>query len=239
MKSLIQYLFEALVNRPELEKNLKFEKTTHDEILDILDSDEYNHFEELVGEKTSKDEFRESVFLFENSTPYKILYEDKLIGIFSIMLPNRLKRLKDISLEEFKIFYQLLLPPIFRALLDNYNFNVIDKTDYENYDRALEFTNNILSKSAYISIWQISPEAKKKIDINQIALIKVFFEKLLTILKSENVTYVMAHGKDSHRTKGYVKVGGFTNPIDIFKEYGGRRYEQNPELFDGFVIKRI
>ena len=51
MKSLIQYLFEALVNRPQLEKNLKFEKTTPDEILDILDTDEYNHFADLVGEK--------------------------------------------------------------------------------------------------------------------------------------------------------------------------------------------
>ena len=51
MKSLIQYLFEALVNRSELEKDLKFEKTTPDEILDILDTDEYNHFEDLVGEK--------------------------------------------------------------------------------------------------------------------------------------------------------------------------------------------
>ena len=87
MKSLIQYLFEALVNRPELEKNLKFEKTTPDEILDILDTDEYNHFEDLVGEKISKNEFRESIFLFDRCTPYKILYEDKLVGVFSIMLP--------------------------------------------------------------------------------------------------------------------------------------------------------
>ena len=49
----------------------------------------------------------------------------------------------------------------------------------------------------------------------------------------------MAHGKDAHRTKGYVKVGGFSNPIYIFKQYGGRPYAANPELFDGFVIKRI
>ena len=33
MKSLIQYLFEALVNGPELEKNLKFEETDIEEIL--------------------------------------------------------------------------------------------------------------------------------------------------------------------------------------------------------------
>lgn len=238
MKSLIQYLFEALVNRPELEKNLKFEKTTPDEVLDILDTDEYNHFEDLIGEKISKNYFREHIFLFETCTPYKILYEDKLVGIFSIMLPKKLGTLRDDSYEEYVIFAQTLMP-IYKSLKDNYNFNVIDKTDYEKFDSARDFTINILSKSAYIGLWQISPEAKKKIDINQIALIKVFFEKLLSILKSEHVTYVMAHGKDAHRAKGYVKVGGFTNPTDIFKEYGGKTYENSPDMFDGFVIKRI
>lgn len=69
MKSLIQYLFEALVNRSELEKNLKFEKTTPDEILDILDTDEYNHFEDLFGEKVSRNDFRKYIFLFDKCTP--------------------------------------------------------------------------------------------------------------------------------------------------------------------------
>ena len=238
MKSLIQYLFEALVNRPELEKNLKFEKTTPDEILDILDTDEYNHFEDLVGEKMSKNEFRESVFLFDRCTPYKILYEDKLVGVFSLMLPKSLSTLRDDSYEDYIVFAQTVVP-IYKSLKDNYNFNIIDKIDYEKYDTGRDFTINILSKSAYIGLWQISSDAKKKIDINQIALIKVFFEKLLAILKSEHVTYIMAYGKDAHRTKGYVKVGGFSNPIYIFKQYGGRPYAANPELFDGFVIKRI
>ena len=238
MKSLIQYLFEALVNRPELEKNLKFEKTTLDEILDILDTDEYNHFEDLAGEKMSKNEFRESTFLFDRCTPYKILYEDKLVGVFSIMLPKSLSTLGADSIDDYRIFLQTLTP-IYKALLDNYNFNIIDKTDYEKSINHIHFTNNILSKSAYVGIWQISPDAKKKIDINQVALIKVFFEKLLAILKSEHVTYIMAHGKDAHRTKGYVAVAGFSNPIDIFKKYSRLFYKDNPELFDGFVIKRI
>ena len=238
MKSLIQYLFEALVNRPELEKNLKFEKTTPDEVLDILDTDEYNHFADLVEEKVSKNYFREHIFLFDTCTPYKILYEDKLVGVFSIMLPKKLNTLCDDSYEDYILFSQTLIH-IYSAWEDNYNFNIIDKADYEKYDYRRDFVNNLLSKSAYIGLWQISNEAKQKIDINQIALIKVFFEKLLAILKSEHVTYVMAHGKDAHRAKGYVKVGGFTNPTDIFKEYGGKTYERSPELFDGFVIKRI
>ena len=54
MKTLIQYLFEALVNGPELEKNLKFEETDIEEILDILDTDEYNHFVELYGKDMIK-----------------------------------------------------------------------------------------------------------------------------------------------------------------------------------------
>lgn len=239
MKTLIQYLVEALVNRPELEKNLKFEKTTPNEILDILDTDEYNHFEELCGEKMSKEEFRKSIFLFDRCTPYKILYEDKLIGVFSVMLPKKLSELKTDNGEAFDIF-KIILYLIFKALKYNYNFNVIDKTDYKNCNGLYEFIDNILSKSAYVGIWQISSEAKSKIDINQLSLVKVFFEKLLDILKSENVTYVMAHGKDKHRVNGYVKVGGFTNPIDLFKEYGEDAYDvYSDEVFDGFVIKRI
>ena len=238
MKSLIQYLFEALVNRPELEKNLKFEKTTPDEILDILDTDEYNHFADLVGEKMHKIEFRESAFLFDRCTPYKILYEDKLVGVFSIMLPKSLSKLQDDSYDDYIEFAQTLIP-IYKSLNDNYNFNIIDKIDYEKYDTRRDFVNNLLSKSAYIGLWQISSDAKKKIDINQIALIKVFFEKLLAILKSEHVTYIMAHGKDAHRTKGYVAVAGFSNPIDIFKKYSRLFYKDNPELYNGFVIKRI
>lgn len=238
MKSLIQHLFEALVNRSELEKNLKFEETTQDEILDILDTDEYNHFEELSGEVMSKDDFAGSIFLFNKCTPYKILYEDKLVGVFSIILPKELSRLENDSIHDYRIFISTL-SPIFKILSDDRNFDIIDKSDYEGTHTPREFTKNILSKTAYIGIWQISPEAKKKLDINQIALIKVFFEKLLAILKSEHVTYVMAHGKDAHRVNGYVKVGGFSNPTDIFKEYGGTHYARNPELYDGFVIKHI
>ena len=238
MKSLIQHLFEALVNRPELEKNLKFEETTQDEILDILDTDEYKHFKELTGEVMSKDEFAESIFLFNECTQYKILYEDKLVGVFSLMLPKELCELENDKINDYRLFIATL-KPILNALYDGRNFDIIDKSDYEDTSSAREFTKTILSKTAYIGIWQISPEAKKKIDINQIALVKVFFEKLLNILKSEHVTYVMAHGKDKHRVTGYVKAGGFTNPEDIFKEYGGKQYEQLPELFDGFVIKHI
>lgn len=238
MKSLIQYLFEALVNRPELEKNLKFEETTPGEILDILDTDEYNHFKELAGEVISKDDFAGSIFLFDKCTPYKILYEDKLVGVFSIMFPKELCKLENDNIHDYRLFINTL-NPILKALCDGCNFDIIDKSDYKNDNTPREFTKTILSKTAYIGIWQISPEAKRKIDINQIALIKVFFEKLLAILKSEHVTYVMAHGKDKHRVIGYVKVGGFTSPEDIFKEYGGKQYKQLPELFDGFVIKRI
>ena len=61
----------------------------------------------------------------------------------------------------------------------------------------------------------------------------------INVSKITDMSYIMAHGKDAHRTKGYVKVGGFSNPIYIFKQYGGRPYAANPELFDGFVIKRI
>ena len=151
------------------------------------------------------------------------------------MLPKKLVELRDDSYGDYMVFVQTL-KPIYRAFFDNYNFNVIEKTDYEKSEYIRDFVKNILSKSAYIGIWQISPEAKRKIDINQIALIKVFFEKLLAILKSEHVTYVMTHGKDAHRAKGYVNAGGFSNPTDIFKKYGGIAYENSPALYDRSVI---
>ena len=79
------------------------------------------------------------------------------------MLPKKLVELRDDSYGDYMVFVQTL-KPIYRAFFDNYNFNVIEKTDYEKSEYIRDFVKNILSKSAYIGIWQISPEAKRKID---------------------------------------------------------------------------
>ncbi len=139
MKSLIQYLFEALVNGPELEKNLKFEETDIEEILDILDTDEYNHFADLTGERYDKDTVREGVFLLNNSTHFKIMYEGTLLGVFSVCLPENFKDLMN-KREQSKYAendfnsLETLFIPFLTAYLDGEPYDVIDKNIYKEFE---------------------------------------------------------------------------------------------------------
>ena len=50
--------------------------------------------------------------------------------------------------------------------------------------------DNIFKDSAYIILWQLSSKEKRELDINPIALIKVFYEKLEQKLKKEHITYL-------------------------------------------------
>ena len=267
MKTLIQYLLEAAVNTADLENNLKFEKTDIDNILDILDTDEYNHFIELCGERYTKDEVRKGVFLLNHSTHFKIMYEGSLLGIFSVCLPENFKNLlrnnipgtkRDMSLLK-RLFYPFLKAAaigepydiidksVYNGLIDDdypekikkyeeklkeysedmlkyrkrmleYNKKSIElKKEYDKYhdpeikrqlddvdynihltglslervnyykakceaDAPLdkngklvqELAERIMSITGFVVIWQLSKDAKKKIDVNQIALLKIF-----------------------------------------------------------------
>ena len=312
MKSLIQYLFEALVNKAELEKDLKFEETDIEEILDILDTDEYNHFVELAGKRYDKDAIRRGVFLLNNCTHFKIMYEDTLLGIFSVCLPENFNNLMDTK-EKNKYAegdYRNLITlfwPFVRGYAGLESYDLLDKTDYKDiiedfleksekfleierdYDVDIQRYNNeydeytkkmnelydeyrksedpkmyqqindidikrrnaydkkektrtaksdnykslepqireyveklvkrIMSKTGFVSIWQLSKDAKKKLDINQIALLRIFFQKLIELIKNSGAKYIMAQGKDDHVTNAYIKLGRFKGVEEFYKKH--------------------
>ena len=334
MKSLIQYLFEALVNSPELEKNLKFEETDIEGILDILDTDEYNHFADLCGKRYTKDAVRDGVFLLNNSTHFKIMYEDTLLGVFSVCLPkdfnNLVKRIKQDSKkakDDYRDLIKLFLPfvrgyealesydlldkndckDIIEEFLEEAKINLENLKDYdddiEKYEKQMyeysekanklydEFVktndkdtkaqmdsmnnkysevtdkiektkewkknieqelekqrinaaknllNKIMSITGFVVIWQLSNEAKKKIDVNQVSLLKVFFQKLIELIKSTGAKYIMAQGKDTHVTNAYIKLGGFKSTEEFYKKHSTPYfYRVNSDFLDGTVIKRL
>ena len=334
MKSLIQYLFEALVNSPELEKNLKFEETDIEEILDILDTDEYNHFADLCGKRYPKDVVRENVFLLNNSTHFKIMYESTLLGVFSVCLPkdfnDLLKRTKQDSKDtntDYRDLIKLFLPfvrgydalesydlldkndckDIIEDFLEESKRNLENLKDYdadiEKYEKQMyeysekvnklydEFTkthdkdtkyqmdnmnnkysevtdkiekakgwkkniereveqqrinaaknllNRIMNITGFVVIWQLSKDAKKKIDVNQVSLLKIFFQKLIELIKSTGAKYIIAQGKDVHVTNAYIKLGGFKSTEEFYKKYSTPYFYQiNSDFLEGTVIKRI
>ena len=334
MKSLIEYLFEALVNGPELEKNLKFEETDIEEILDILDTDEYNHFADLCGKRYPKDVVRENVFLLNNSTHFKIMYESTLLGVFSVCLPkdfnDLLKRTKQDSKDtntDYRDLIKLFLPFVrgYDALesydlldkndckdiiedfleeskrnlenlkdydadiekyekqmyeysekvnklydefaktydkdtkyqMDNMNNKYSEVTDKiekakgwkKNIEREVEqqrinaaknLLNRIMNITGFVVIWQLSKDAKKKIDVNQVSLLKIFFQKLIELIKSTGAKYIIAQGKDVHVTNAYIKLGGFKSTKEFYKKYSTPYFYQiNSDFLEGTVIKRI
>ena len=53
------------------------------------------------------------------------------------------------------------------------------------------YEEKIIDEIAYVTAWQLSPTAKKKIDINEISLVKVFFEKLVKELRALPIVTVV------------------------------------------------
>ena len=81
---------------------------------------------------------------------------------------------------------------------------------------------SVLHKTIYISYLQINKNIKNRIDINNIAVIKVFFDNLLRDCRKKGIDYIMAFGKDKDTTDKYIKVGGFESLrycYEIIKEY--------------------
>lgn len=331
MKTLIQYLFEATVNTAELEKNLKFEETNLDDILDILDTDEYNHFVELCGERYTKKQVKDGVFLLRYSTHFKIMYKDTLLGVFSVCLPKNFNDLiNDRGPDRSQDMWQLkrLFYPFLKAAIAGEPYDIIDKNIYnglikdvdlekikkceekkkyyadmrQTYDKNFdeltrkyvelaeeykkhydsdikrqldeindktiaaeqnkvkmqkliqvnddairgmiseqtkELVKRIMDVTGFVVIWQLSKDAKKKIDVNQIALLKIFFQKLTELIKNTGAKYIMAQGKDEHVTKAYIKLGGFHSTEELFKKYTGDYDEEDCDFLNGTVIKRI
>lgn len=221
MISLFDYIIESLINSKELINDLTFKECSREDFFKTADTDEFEHGKAL-GFDNMNDMKESSLLIKDDKTLfYYILYKEHIIGFFSLFyLKNYIDR--DVDRWVIKVLLQ----------------HLCDKDDKLNYN---DFKKELLNKGVYIVNWQISQSIKKKLDINDFALVKIFYSKLEEMLKKENIKYIYAHGKDDHRKKGYVKVGKFK---DYKKEYGTpdefKRYDnENNDVVDKFVVKMI
>jgi len=218
MKTLYDYILESLVDFKELKADLNFEKCSWKDIKKILNTDEYDHGTKLGFD--GEGDFDSMLFANNKDTIfYKIIYKENLLGITGVYYFKNYA--KDKSLD-MKMMSDLFKSP---SLRKEYKYNEV---------------NDILKDSVYILVWQLSNKAKEKIDVNPVALVKVFYEKLIELVKSEGCKVICAHGKDSKTTKSYIKVGGFDSYADkyVYDELK-KTYREMPEFFNSFVIKKI
>ena len=99
----------------------------------------------------------------------------------------------------------------------------------------------LYKKMGYIGVWAINQNIKKKLDINDFALVKVFFNKLLKLCKDNGCKYIFAHGKDPRTQKMYIKLGGFKSFEKSINKYHDKYNKESRIniLMPGFVGKEI
>ena len=222
MISLFEYIIESLINAKELENDLKFIESTKKEIYGILDSDDYKHGEVLgLDSDTLKGQSDDEIFLENESTYYKIQYQNNIIGIVSIVFPEKMEKNSIDKMACKKIFKLFVSNSLSN---EHKNSNIFNLKESDTKDgkylplQITELTNQLLKQTAYIGVWAFNQNIKKKLDINDFSLVKVFFNKLIQLCKDHKAQYIWAHGKDEHITQMYVKVGKFINPYeDLFK----------------------
>lgn len=248
MISLYRYIFEA-IERNEIEKHLKFEEISLDEFEKIIMSDEYDNGKALLGEFPEDEELKDMMFMIKQSSIFKIMFKNEILGVVAYVLPKNLKkflRSKEYedrhSTNRYIIWNSCLRPFIYAHYYDG---NV--KENEKVFDNATKgdtiesYYEKCTDEIAYVTAWQLSPTAKKKIDINEISLVKVFFEKLIKELKNNGAKYFFAHGKDKRVCRLYVKLAGCINPINTYKHLWKRFNFRKDEFYlvEDIVYKKI
>lgn len=223
MISLYRYIFEA-IERNDIEKHLKFEEISLDEFEKIIMSDEYGNGKSLLGDFPEDEDLEDMLFLIKQSNIFKIMYKNEPLGVIAYVLPKKLS--KFLLSREYEdrhslnrlVLWRLCLKPLLYVhycggVSENENvFDIASRGETLN-----SYYEKIIDETAYVTAWQLSPTAKKKIDINEISLVKVFFEKLIKELKNNGAKYFFAHGKDKRICRLYVKLAGCINPINTYK----------------------
>ena len=221
MKNLFQYILESLVDFNELREKMSFEDCSWEDIKKILLTDEYNYGKDL-GYEGTEESLDDAVFLGDEKDSYyfKIIYDKKVLGVFGIYY---LKDWRNIS----AMVYKHIISSLFNSskLLSEYGYKFDD----------------IVKDSAYIILWQLSSKIKKELDINPVALVKVFYEKLEQKLKKEHIKVIGAHGKNEKIKKSYIKVGGFEDYSSKYlTDYIKKTWERvKSDIYENFVIKKI
>jgi hypothetical protein len=340
MLTLLDYILESLVNSKELIADMKFEKVNKDKIIDILDTDEFEHGKPLAEETDGYHGGIEGIV--KNAiNNYVIKYKDNIIGVFGCSNlyehkaygENRFHTLGKEVLTNENYNYLEFGNLIFNSLLNNhilqaypkediyeetntssiiykkieqyFKDNVFDKlnsgrqfrlkqeddlykktinsiinnivldksnllevykskpnnhgeffhyiNDYkkskesnEIFDLYKQLNKKISNLIVYVDYLQMSKDVKKKLDINQFSVIKVFFNKLLEMLKEQGFKYICAHGIDSKITNAYIKLGNFKRiNKNVFGDYQCCHYvprhfrEDVREAYYNFVIRKI
>lgn len=213
MKTIFEYILES-IQSAELRKTMTFEECKFKDISDILDTDEYNHCKDLNYENPDDMGLSD-----KNSLFYKIMSNENLLGIFGI------KYLKDDKTHDDDLANTVKILLCSAKLGDAYGYAEPD---------------DLINVSAYVTCLQLSSQAKKNLDINQIAVIKVFYEKLIDLAKSNGAKVICGHGKDKRVTQGYIKAGGFESYKDKYlPERIKKDFADAPHLYENFVIKKI
>jgi hypothetical protein len=251
MISLYRYIFEA-IERNDIEKHLRFEEISFDEFEKIIMSDEYDNGKGLLGELPEEVDLdlKEQMFMIKQSNIFKIMYKNETLGVVAYVLPKNLKKFlisteeKDRHSTHRYILWKLCLRPFITA----HYYSEVSANEKVFDDPTSEETNysyeeKIIDEIAYVTAWQLSPTAKKKIDINEISLVKVFFEKLVKELKNNGAKYFFAHGKDKRVCRLYVKLAGCINPIntykDIWKNYNKNVYKNVFHKDEFYLVEDI
>ena len=224
MKLLYDFIIESLIGSTELDKDLKFVECSEDDMADILDTDEYEHG--TVLGMTMEDIEEGNMFGGYDSTYYKIQYKDKVLGMFGIIFPEKMVTFIDTESNN-KNTHKQLTWDLWKALVGNsleeknqkYDILKLDPRNYKHNTTIKNICQHVLYNTAYITMWVINQHVKKEIDVNDFALVKLFFKKLMKLATDHNAKYVWAHGKDERTQKMYIKLGGFIDPSPIVDDY--------------------
>jgi len=232
--SLFDFIIESQIEIKDLRNKMDFDEITDKEAHAIIDSDEYKHGTELGFEKAN--DLYDAGTGFVNSNHFKITYEGNILGIIGF---STLKMLRSYDSGNDGTELSDILSKSIRAVLsDNFDNLLGDDNIYTKND-----VSKLGSNLVYITYLQISEEAKKKLDISPIAVIKVLTEKISDFFKENKIKYVCAFGKDPHRAKTYIKALGFSNISDntLKNTQDGKRFASRVgyETAKCFVIKKI
>lgn len=226
MISLNDFILEA-IQRADIEKNLKFVKISDERFEDLFETIMDNG--KNLG--LEEDETIENLALLKISDKFEIRYENKLLGIITYLLPDKLYKIvkKQIGGPVDRLTINCTL----RTFLEWHYNNSVHKDerifeDPKKDEDKVTYSTRLLKETAYVCCWELFKEPKEQLDINEISLIRVFFEKLKSELKSNKVKYFFAHGKDDRITNLYIKLCNGVSSFKTFKN-NSDSYKKNKD----------
>ncbi len=130
----------------------------------------------------------DELYLFQYSDHYQLIYKEQILGVF--------------GLYDFK----------------NSPQDRISRWVYQFFSEIYPDSDKFNKLSLYVTYLLMFPNASKMLDINSIATIKVFFDKLKKYSESLGKEFIIANGKDDKTTKLYAKCGGFKRYIEFYPD---------------------